>query len=298
MTRIRVSSGVELEHETFGSADDPTVLLIAGFGAQLISWADGFCERLADGGRFVVRYDHRDIGLSSGLTDAPVDLGELMGAAMAGDTERVQALAPYTLMDLADDAVALLDALGVDTAHVVGASMGGMVAQHLAIRHPARVATLTSMMSSTGESEHGQSTPEAMGALLAPPAPDREAHIAQAVEAARIWSSCRHFDADAAAAFAASAYDRAHRPDGVARQLAALLASGSTADGLAALQIPTLVIHGLDDTLITPSGGERTAELVPGARLMMVPDMGHDRPEPLWPLLCDAILDHTTVRTR
>jgi pimeloyl-ACP methyl ester carboxylesterase len=176
--------------------------------------------------------------------------------------------------------------------------MGGMIAQLFAIRRTNRVATLTSIMSSTGESAYGRSTPEASAALLAPAPREKAAYIESTVAAARIWSSRKHFDADAAAALAAASFDRGLSPAGVSRQFAALLATEPRADQLRALDVPTLVIHGLDDTLIAPSGGTRTAELIEGSRLLLVPDMGHDRPEPLWPLLCDAIIEHTGLPSR
>lgn len=290
--------GVRIEYEAFGSATDPTILLIAGFGTQLIAWADGFCRRLAAGGRYVVRFDNRDCGRSTKFHDHPVDVGAVIAAASSGDLGTVRALAPYTLRDMADDAVGVLDALEVREAHVVGASMGGMIAQLVAIRHPGRVATLTSMMSATGEPDYGQSTPEASAALLAPAAEDKAAYVASAVASARIWGSRKHFDADAAAELAETSFERCFCPAGVARQLGALLATGSLAEDLRQLEVPTLVIHGLDDTLITPSGGERTARLIKGSRLLLVPDMGHDRPEPLWPVLCEAIIDHTRQTPR
>ncbi len=186
-------------------------------------------------------------------------------------------------------------ALGLDQVHVVGASMGGMVAQLVAIRHPELVATLTSMMSSTGSPEVGQSTPEAFAALMKPMASDRDGYVADSVASSRVWASKRYFDETAAAsALAAATYDRGLCAGGTTRQLAAMLATGSLERDLARLRLPVLVIHGTDDTLITPSGGQRTAEVIPGADLMIVTDMGHDRPEPLWPSLWDAIETLTT----
>jgi pimeloyl-ACP methyl ester carboxylesterase len=193
---------------------------------------------------------------------------------------------------MAADAVALLDALGVERGHVVGASMGGMIAQTVAIEHPERTATLTSIMSTTGEREYGQSTPEAQAALTGPRPADRAAYIESAARTL-VYLSKRYGTVEWARSYAAECYDRAYRPEGMVRQMAAIMAGGSRADGLRALTVPTLVIHGLDDTLIAPSGGERTAELVPGAQLLLVPDMGHDRPEPLWPVLAEAIVAHT-----
>lgn len=289
MAQAVVPGGVALEYETFGDPADPAILLIAGFGAQMLSWDRGFCDGLARRGRLVIRFDNRDTGWSTKLDRFPVDLGELIGAASRGDLETVRALAPYRLEDLADDAAGLVDALGLDRVHVVGASMGGMVAQLVAIRRPDLVATLTSMMSSTGSSEVGQSTPEAFAALMKPMASDRDGYVADSVASSRVWASRRYFDETAVAALAAAAFDRGLCAAGTTRQLAAMLATGSLENHLAGLRLPVLVIHGTDDTLITPSGGQRTADVIPGAELLIVTDMGHDRPEPLWPTLWDAI---------
>ncbi len=293
MPQVAVPGGIALEYETFGDPADPAVLLIAGFGAQMLSWDTRFCEGLARRGRFVIRFDNRDTGLSSKLDQFPVDMGELIGAASSGDFEKVRALAPYRLGDLADDAAGLVGALGLDRVHVVGASMGGMVAQLVAIRHPDLVVTLTSMMSSTGASDVGQSTPEAFAALMKPVAPDKDGYVVDSVASTRVWASKRYFDEAAVAALAAASYDRGLCPAGTTRQLAAMLATGSLESDLADLRLPVLVIHGTDDTLITPSGGHRTAEVIPDAELLIVTDMGHDRPEPLWPTLWEAIAAHT-----
>jgi pimeloyl-ACP methyl ester carboxylesterase len=293
MSQALVRGGIALDYETFGNPADPAVLLIAGFGAQMLSWDSGFCDGLARRGLYVIRFDNRDTGLSTKFDQFPVDMGRLIGAASSGDIEAVRASAPYRLEDMADDAACLVGALGLDRVHVVGASMGGMVAQLVAIRHPDLVATLTSMMSSTGSSEVGQSTPEAFAALMSPLPSDRDGYIAGTVASSRVWSSKRYFDETAVAALAAASYDRGLCPGGTTRQLAALLATGSLESDLAGLLLPVLVIHGTDDTLIAPSGGERTAEVIPGAAFLLVTDMGHDRPQPLWPTLWDAIASHT-----
>lgn len=294
MPQVLTSRRIVLEYETAGSPDDPALLLIMGFGAQLIAWRREFLQLLADGGRYVIAFDNRDSGLSSKLDGEDPDIAAIAGARARGDGEEALRLAPYGISDMARDAVDLLDALGIERAHVLGASMGGMIAQALAIEHPERVLTLTSMMSTTGEPEFGQSSPEALAVLLTPSPADRDAYVA-AAERTAVWRSRRYTDMEEVRALAAESYDRCHDPAGVRRQFAAIIASGSRADELRELRVPTLVIHGLDDTLITPSGGERTAELIPGARLLLVEDMGHDRPRELWPLLLEAILEHTAT---
>ena len=292
MPQITTYDGMTFEYETAGSRDDPPVLMVMGFGTQLIGWPRDFCELLAEGGRFVISFDNRDCGLSTKLEGRDARLDEVMAAAAAGDFGAARALAPYTLSDMADDGFGLLSALGIERAHVVGTSMGGMIAQTMALEHPERVITLTSMMSTTGEPEYGQGTPAALEALLAPAPADRAGYIASA-DTWAVWHSKRYPDLDETRALAAESYDRCSYPAGVTRQLAAMLASGPRAPGLVGLKVPTLVIHGLDDALIAASGGERTAALVPGAKLLLIEDMGHDRPRALRPRISQAILDHT-----
>jgi pimeloyl-ACP methyl ester carboxylesterase len=297
MAQVTTASGVRLEYETFGAPGFPPVLLVMGFGSQLISWPREFCQHLADGGRYVIAFDNRDTGLSEKFPDAPAPVNEIQAAASAGDLATARALAPYTLSDMADDGLGLLSALEIDQAHVVGASMGGFIAQTMAIERPERLLSLTSMMSSTGEPDYGQAAPESLAALLEPAPTEREAYI----DSSRrwlLWHSRRYPEADPTRAYAAEAFDRGIYPAGTTRQLAAMLASGSRATALAELTVPTLVIHGLDDTLIAPSGGERTAELIPGARLVLIPDMGHDRPRPLWDDICTPIWQHTATVAR
>ena len=212
----------------------------------------------------------------------------------SGDLDRALAMAPYSMREMARDGIDVLDRLGVDRAHVVGSSMGGMIAQKMAIEFPDRVLSLTSMMSSTGEQEYGQSTPEARQVLFSGRPAGRDGYVA-AAEREMVWASRRYGDATELRALATASYDRAYYPAGVPRQLAAMILDGSRAEALTTLDVPTLVVHGLDDTLINPSGGRRTAELVPGSRLLLVEDMGHDRPPVLWPHLVDAIAAHTNI---
>lgn len=283
--------GTRLAFEVFGETEAPVLLLISGLGSQMLAWDEALCRQLAAAGFRVVRFDNRDAGQSS-WWDTPVDLGAVIQHATSGDFAAAAELVPYTLDDFVLDALALLDHLGVAKAHVVGSSMGGMVAQRLAAQYPERVKTLTIMMSSTGEREFGQATPEAMAVLFALPPTTREAVIERELAGARVWGTQRHFDEAAVRAVAGASFDRGHNADGTVRQFAATLASGPSAHLLPSIAAPTLVIHGLDDTLITPSGGERVAELIPGARLELVADMGHDRPAPLWPQLVALIVGH------
>lgn len=283
---------ITIHHEVFGDPAHPAVLLVMGFGTQLLGWDVDFCRMLAARGRYVIRYDNRDCGLSTKLEEHPVNLGDFITAMTSSDFDRALAMAPYSLRDMAGDGMDLLTDLGIERAHVLGSSMGGMIAQKMAIEFPDRVLSLTSMMSSTGEQQYGQSTPEAQQVLFSPRPADRDGYVA-AAERELVWASRRYGDAAQLRALAAASYDRAYYPSGVPRQLAAMILDGSRAEQLKTLDVPTLVIHGLDDTLIHPSGGRRTAELVPGAQLLLVDDMGHDRPRALWPHLVHAISEHT-----
>ena len=271
------ANGIDLWFETFGEDDDPALLLVAGLGAQgIIAWPGDLCLAFVDRGFRVVRFDNRDAGLSSSFGE----VGPLPDPA-GGLT--------YGLADMADDALGLLDHLGIGTAHVAGASMGAMIAQQLAITAGTRVATLTSIMSSTGESDVGQPHPEVSALLAEPPPTDRDA----AVEAALRWSAAtgspEHRDPDRLAQDVAAAYDRAWRPHGARRQLAAVAAAEPHDEGLRALTVPTLVIHGTEDRVIDPSGGHRTAELVPGARLELIEGLGHDLPVYFWSRVVELV---------
>ena len=223
---VLTSGGLSIEYETFGRRDAPALLLVMGFDAQLVAWPRSFCERLADGGRFVIAFDNRDCGLSSKLEGEGAELATIIAAAASGDHDEVTCVAAYTLTDMARDGIDLLTALGIDQAHVVGASMGGMIAQIMAIEHPARVMTLTSMMSNTGEPEYGQPVPEALAALLTPAPRDRDGYI-DASERSIIWRSKRYPEIATARQVAAESYDRCYDPGAVNRQLAAMVASAS-----------------------------------------------------------------------
>jgi pimeloyl-ACP methyl ester carboxylesterase len=280
--RARVGD-VELAYETFGDPGDPPILLVMGLATQMIGWPDDFCAGLADRGHFVIRFDNRDIGLSTHFHAAGAP--DLM-RVMAGDHSSV----PYALTDLADDTIGLLDVLGLDSVHVVGASMGGMVAQLVAVRHPDRVRSLTSIMSTTGDPSVGTPNEAAMGVLFAPPAADRESAVKRAIDTYRVIGSPGfEFDEPALRDRAGLAFDRAHDPAGVARQLAAILSTHDRTPDLMSISVPSLVIHGADDALVNVSGGHATAAAIPDAELLVVEGMGHDLPRAVWPQIVDRI---------
>ena len=282
---------IELEYDHFGNPTDPALLLIMGFTAQMVAWDEEFCTQLADRGHFVIRFDNRDCGLSTKLHGVPSNSDAVIMAAMM-ETEMPPV--PYTLSDMAADAMKVLDHLNIERAHIMGASMGGMIAQTVAIEHPHRVKTLISVMSQPGELTVGQPTQEAMELIVTPAPSDRDEYIAFAPKW-QLWQSKKYRSDEVSRRNAIRDFDRSNYPEGGPRQMAAIYASGSRAEGLQKLQVPTLVIHGTDDQLITPSGGERTAELIPNSTLLMVDDMGHDMPQPLWPLYLDAITKHTAL---
>ena len=284
---------IELEYDHFGNPTDPALLLIMGFTAQMVAWDEEFCTQLADRGHFVIRFDNRDCGLSTKLHGVPSNSDAVIMAAMM-ETEMPPV--PYTLSDMAADAMQVLDHLNIERAHIMGASMGGMIAQTVAIEHPHRTKTLISIMSQPGELTVGQPTQEAMELIVTPAPSDRDEYIAFAPKW-QLWQSKKYRSDEVSRRNAIRDFDRSNYPEGGPRQMAAIYASGSRAEGLQKLEVPTLVIHGTDDQLITPSGGERTAELIPNSTLIMVDDMGHDMPQPLWPLYLDAISKHTALVT-
>ena len=295
MPRVSFTStdnrNIELEYDHFGNPADPALLLIMGFTAQMVAWEEEFCEQIANRGHFVIRFDNRDCGLSTKLHGVPSNSDAVIMAAMM-ETEMPPV--PYTLSDMAADAMQVLDHLNIERAHIMGASMGGMIAQTVAIEHPHRVKTLISVMSQPGELTVGQPTQEAMELIVTPAPSDRDEYIAFAPKW-QLWQSKKYRSDEVSRRNAIRDFDRSNYPEGGPRQMAAIYASGSRAEGLQKLQVPTLVIHGTEDQLITPSGGERTAELIPNSTLLMVDDMGHDMPQPLWPLYFDAITKHTAL---
>jgi pimeloyl-ACP methyl ester carboxylesterase len=284
------ANGIEIVYDTFGDPSEAPMLLVMGLGAQLINWDEEFCEKLAASGYWVIRFDNRDVGLSTHFDEAGIpDVLAMIQAQMQGKTLD----SPYGLKDLADDAVGLLDAIGVQSAHVVGVSMGGMIVQEMAIHHAQRIRTMTSIMSSTGNPALPPPKPEAIDVLLKPPAADREAHIENSVEASKILGGpALAFDEARIKERAGWAYDRGLSPAGTARQFAAILASGSRKEALKSAKVPTLVIHGDIDPLVPVEGGIDTAQAIPGAQLLIIEGMGHDLPPAVWPQVIEAITKH------
>jgi pimeloyl-ACP methyl ester carboxylesterase len=282
------ANSIQIEYETFGNPKSPPLLLIIGFGAQLIFWDNELCEQLAQRGHYVIRFDNRDVGLSSKLEEAGIpDIGALM---------RGEAIdSPYTIEDMADDAVGLLDALGIDKAHICGMSMGGMIAQAVVINHPQRVLSLISIYSTTGNPELPPPTEEAMSILLTPPPEEREANIEHNIKVFRtITGPGFPFDEEWHRKLATQAYDRAFYLPGVARQFVAIFTQKNRKPALTSVTVPTLVIHGTDDPLVPFECGKDTAEAVPEAELKIIKGMGHDLPHSgAWPQIIDAIVDHT-----
>jgi pimeloyl-ACP methyl ester carboxylesterase len=284
------ANGVDLCYEVFGKDDAEPMLLIMGLGAQMILWDDEFCLELAARGFRVIRFDNRDIGKSSKLTGGkPLRPLELLKLRFL----KIPVAAPYKLRDMAEDTVGLMDALGIKLAHLVGASMGGMIAQEIAILFPQRVRSLTSIMSTTGNPKVPPPTREASAMLTAPPPATKEEFLTRF---AQTWKVLRvgDFPLDEAKdrERAERIFARGLNPAGVGRQLRAILASGSRKERLRAVKTPTLVIHGTVDPLVRPEGGKDTAASIPGAKLMMVDGMGHAIPIPMWPQIIDAIAKH------
>lgn len=283
-TDLAVQSGaIRLAYETFGNPGDPAVVLVMGLGTQMIAWPDEFCQQIADSGRFVVRYDNRDMGLSTHLTGLPAP------RPTAVLLRREQA--PYSISDMAHDLLGLLDGLGLADADIVGASMGGFISQSFALHAPRRVRSLTLIMTSTGSRRVGNASPRAFGpAIFRRPPADKAAAVAASVATfRRIGSPGFPFDEAAVRSLAERSVERSFDPDGVLRQLAACLRQPDRTPGLARLSIPTVVMHGLADPLVAVSGGLALAKTIPGAKFIGFAGMGHDLPRPLWPVIADEV---------
>jgi pimeloyl-ACP methyl ester carboxylesterase len=282
----RVSDEIELCYETFGDPSDPTALLVMGLATQMLGWPEDFCEQLAGRGFHVVRFDNRDSGRSTHLKGRPPKPLELL--------TRSTKPAVYRLSDMADDAAGLLRELDLAPAHVIGASMGGMIAQTLAARHPASVLSLTSIMSMTGSRWKGQPSPLLYPMFLRRPAEGREQSIERTMKVFKaIGSRGLPQDPDIIRSIAERSYDRDPDPRGPGRQLAAIIASGDRTAELRDVKVPTLVIHGTDDRLVGLSGGRATAKAISGAKLLKIKGMGHDLPRAAWARIIDAIVDIT-----
>jgi pimeloyl-ACP methyl ester carboxylesterase len=280
-----IGGAIRLCYETFGSETDPPMLLIMGLGTQMIGWPDEFCEQLAERGFYVVRFDNRDIGRSTRIHGRPPTMGQLL-------SRHIRPVL-YDLGDMAADSAGLIRTLGIGPAHIVGASMGGMIAQLLAARHAELVRSLVSIMSNTGGRWNGQPAPRIYRYLLSRAPQDRDGYIEQATKAyVAIGSTGLPYDIERVRDMVARSYDRGHDPAGPGRQLGAIIASGDRTDELHRITTPTLVIHGSNDPMVRPSGGRATASAIPGARLMVVEGMGHDLPKAAWPQIIPAIADH------
>ena len=285
---IAHANGIEIAYETIGDPSNRPLLMIMGLGTQLIHWDLELCELLAERGFWVIRFDNRDVGHSTKI-DAPVPN---VRRAMLG----LRFDAPYLLSDMGADTIGLLDHLGIPSAHVVGASMGGMIGQTLAIEHPERVLSLTSIMSTTGERRVGRPKLRVMGLLMRRAPREKDAFVEHFVRVFRmIGSRGFAFDEERVRQHAAEAYERDHDPAGTGRQLGAIIASGDRTERLRSLRLPATVIHGRGDPLVPFRGGRATAEAIPDAKLIAIPGMGHDMPREIWPQLVDAV-EETAAR--
>jgi len=280
---------LDLCYQTFGAEDNPSLLMVMGLGTQMVMWDDELCETLADRGLHVIRFDNRDIGRSTILRDRSVPTLRQM-------VMRDRRAATYSLNDMAGDAAGLLDQLGIDSAHVVGASMGGMIAQLIAINHSGRVRSLVSIMSTTGNRRVGRPRPGMIPLLLRRPRTDREGYVSDMVGTLRAIGSKRYpSETERLRGLAERCYERGHDRSGTPRQLAAIQTAPDRTADLGRLRLPATVIHGDDDPLIRVSGGRATAKAIPGARLLVLDGMAHDLPRPLWPQIVEAIVQTTQV---
>ena len=268
---------IEIYYETFGDIENPAMLLVNGLGSQCINYEEEFCLKIADLGFFVIRFDNRDVGLSSRFDDF---------------TDVVGPGAPYSLSDMGDDAIAVLDDLGIESAHVVGMSMGGMIVQTVVIDHPERFITFTSIMSTTGDPDVGAASDEALKVLLAPMPSDPEAVIELQLAGARAWGSPDSYDVTRLRQHAIRAIERSKKPAGFANQMKAIRASGSRSEALSKVRVPALVLHGSNDNLVGWSGGKRTAEVVAGAKFVTIEGMGHDLPPKYWDEVIGLVTQH------
>lgn len=292
MPKIK-ANGIEIEYDCFGNNDAEAVLLISGLGTQMIRWSETFCQILAEQGYRVIRFDNRDAGLSTHFDSASMpDLAAIADAVSRGETPNV----PYTLFDMANDAVGLLDSLMIKRAHVVGRSMGGMIAQLLASKHAERVLSLVSIMSSTGNRDLPQASPAVMAAMTSPaphPLKDEQGYLTHCVAFSQVIAGRGYpFDESAQRDQALAEVKRAYNPSGFWRHIAAIAATGDLRSRLANISAPTLVLHGSDDPLVPPEAGKDTAANIKGAELLIVEGMGHDFPPSLFGFVAGVIADN------
>ena len=287
-------NNIEIEYDTFGDASSKPLLLVMGLGGQMIAWPDEMCETIAIQGFYVIRFDNRDVGLSTKFEEAGLpNIPEIYTKMASGESVDV----PYTLEDMADDAIGVLDDLIVEKAHVCGVSMGGMIAQVIAYRHPSRVLSLTSIMSTTGNRELPQPSIELQRELFARMPLDRESIIREGVKRRRLTYGTYPYNEELAYELSAKAYDRSFYPQGIMRQAAAIAANGNRKSKLASIKVPVLVIHGKKDLLVPVEGGIDTADAIPGAGLLLFERMGHSMPPEVAPQIIEALIANTAKVT-
>jgi pimeloyl-ACP methyl ester carboxylesterase len=286
-------NGIQIEYETFGNPTDRPLLLVWGIWGQMILWDESLCQNLASRGHYVIRYDNRDVGLSSKFDQGGItDIMGIMGKILSGDKSSV----PYTIEDMADDGAGLLDALGIPYAHICGISMGGIIAQTIALRHPSKVLSLTSIFSTTGNPQLPQPKPEVLAAFFTPLPADRSAFIEGTVGKFKmIAGSSFPFDEEWFRKKVTASYDRCFYQQGMGRHVLALMAQNDRKEALASLKVPTLVIHGTEDPLFSVDAGKETAAAIPGAQLLLLEGVGHDIATygGAWPQIVEAITAHT-----
>jgi pimeloyl-ACP methyl ester carboxylesterase len=281
---------VEIEYETIGDPISKPLLLIAGLGSQLLAWSDEICESLFDNGFFVIRFDNRDVGLSTKFEDAGIpDMMEISAAYIRGEIPKI----PYTLEDMADDAVGVLDALNIEKAHICGASMGGMIAQILAYRHPSRVLSLAVIMSTTGNPELPPSKPEIMMQFFAPVPSERDAYIDEMVKRDSLINGLFPHNEKQSRKYRTREYNRSYYPEGIVRQLAAMAVPGNIKPYISTISAPTIVIHGSEDPFNLIEAGKDIATSIPDAELLIIDGMGHSFPSEVIPRLIEAIIKNS-----
>ena len=283
-------NNIEIEYDTFGNSSSKPLLLVMGLGGQMIAWLDEMCEGIANQGFYVIRFDNRDVGLSTKFEEAGLpNLPEIYTKIAMGESVDV----PYTLEDMADDAIGVLDHLNVDKAHICGVSMGGMIVQVIAYRHPSRVLSLTSIMSTTGNPELRKPSQELIKELFAPVPLDRETNLRERVKRGRLTYGTYPYNEERVYELAAKAYDRSFYPQGIMRQVAAIAATGNRKSKLASIKVPTLIIHGKEDPLVPVEGGIDTADAISGAELRLFERMGHSMPPEVAPQIIEALIANT-----